>query len=293
MHDRKVVRRRRAVLGLLVGCALILLTAYFGEGAGGGLHSIQRGALAVFSPIESVASDAVKPFRDLFGWFGDTFHAKGENKKLRKEVDSLRFAVADANAKLRTSTQLDKITELDGTRGLTDMGLVDAKVVIASSSLWYSTVNINRGSGDGVKVNDAVIDGDGVVGVVTKTASDGAQVLLLTDALSGISAKIARTGVLGFVETGTPGNPNDVLMKRIPRGKVPQVGQMVVTAGLRSTTFPSNFPGDLPIGVVTKVDPNELDTSQLVHIKPYADFHQLDVVQVITKPFTRSAGPKP
>ena len=54
-----------------------------------------------------------------------------------------------------------------------------------------------------------------------------------------------------------------------------------------------NFPGDLPIGVVTKVDLNELDTSQLVHIKPYADFHQLDIVQVITKPFTRSAGPKP
>ena len=39
VYDRKVVRRRRAVLGLLVACSLILLTAYFGEGAGGGLHA--------------------------------------------------------------------------------------------------------------------------------------------------------------------------------------------------------------------------------------------------------------
>ena len=42
MYD-KTVRRRRAVLGLLVASSLILLTAYFGESAGGGLHSVQRG----------------------------------------------------------------------------------------------------------------------------------------------------------------------------------------------------------------------------------------------------------
>ena len=44
---------------------------------------------------------------------------------------------------------------------------------------------------------------------------------------------------------------------------------------------------------MTKVDPNELDTSQQVHIRPYADLHRLDVVTVLTKPTTRSAGPTP
>ena len=42
MYD-KTVRRRRAVLGLLVACSLILLTAYFGESTGGALHGVQRG----------------------------------------------------------------------------------------------------------------------------------------------------------------------------------------------------------------------------------------------------------
>ena len=44
MYD-KTVRRRRAVLGLLVASSLILLTAYFGESAGGALHTVQRGIL--------------------------------------------------------------------------------------------------------------------------------------------------------------------------------------------------------------------------------------------------------
>ena len=288
MHDRKVVRRRRAVLGLLVACALILLTAYFGEGAGGGLHSIQRGALAVFSPIESVASDAVKPFRDLFGWFGDTFHAKGQNKKLKKEVEQLRTQVAQLSGDLRSSKQLDKVAALDDNANLTSMGLVDGRVVLASPTLWYSTVTINRGTSDGVHVNDPVINGDGLVGIVSKTVSDASQVLLITDPQNGVAARMADTGVPGFVQTGSPGNPNDLLMQRLPRNATPHVGEMVVTAGTATPAYPTFFPPHIPIGEVSKVDPNELDASQQIHIRPFADMHNLDDVQVITKPTTRS-----
>ena len=77
MHD-KVVRRRRAVLALLVALSLFLLTAYFGESAGGGLHATQRGALEVLAPIQEGANKALKPARDLFGWFGDTLDAQDE-----------------------------------------------------------------------------------------------------------------------------------------------------------------------------------------------------------------------
>src|SRR6187397_1973994 len=86
MHD-KVVRRRRAVLALLV--------AYFGESAGGGLHATQRGALEVLAPIQEGANRALKPAHDLFGWFGDTLDAKSERDKLRAERDSLRRQVGE------------------------------------------------------------------------------------------------------------------------------------------------------------------------------------------------------
>ena len=105
MYD-KTVRRRRVVLGLLVASSLILLTAYFGESAGGGLHSVQRGVLDVVSPIQEGASRALKPVRDLFGWAGDTFDAKGELKDLRKDRDALRAQNIQLQAKLREQAQL-------------------------------------------------------------------------------------------------------------------------------------------------------------------------------------------
>ena len=77
MHDKQV-RRRRAILALLVGVSLILLTAYFGESPSSPLHAVQRGIVEVLSPIQEGASKALKPVRDIAGWFSDTFHAKSE-----------------------------------------------------------------------------------------------------------------------------------------------------------------------------------------------------------------------
>ena len=90
MFDSKVIRRRRAALAIFVVLSIGMLTVYFGESGGGVFHTLQRGAQAAFAPLETGASRALKPFRDLFGWFGDTFDAKGENEQLRAEVEQLR-----------------------------------------------------------------------------------------------------------------------------------------------------------------------------------------------------------
>jgi rod shape-determining protein MreC len=291
VYDRKTVRRRRAVLGLLVASSLILLTAYFGESAGGGLHAAQRGFLEVFSPVESVASTAVKPVRDLFGWFGDTIDAKSENKSLKKERDELRQRLARVSVAAQQGQRLQKLFALDRDLGLDQMNPVTARVVLSSPTLWYSTVNINRGSSDGVTVDDPVLTSEGLVGRVTKVVGDAAQVTLLTDPASGVTARIAESGVAGIVQTGTPGNPNDLLLQRIPRGDRVRVGQQVVSAGIKSARLTSYFPPEIPIGVITRVDPNELESSQQVHMRPYADLRDLDIVQVLTKPSLRSTGP--
>ena len=95
MYDRQV-RRRRAVLFALVVCCLVLLTAYFGESSGGPLKSVQTGAMEVVAPVQEGANRALKPFRDLFGWFGDTFDAKDERDQLEAErVQALGGMPAD------------------------------------------------------------------------------------------------------------------------------------------------------------------------------------------------------
>ena len=88
MHDKQV-RRRRAVLALLVAASLLLLTAYFGESPNSPLHTIQRGIVQVVSPIQKGASYVLSPVRDLSDWVSQTLHAKSQNSVLQAKLQRL------------------------------------------------------------------------------------------------------------------------------------------------------------------------------------------------------------
>jgi rod shape-determining protein MreC len=284
----KTVRRRRAVLGLLVALSLILLTAYFGEAVGGGLHDVQRGFLAVVAPIQDGASRALKPVRDLFGWFGDTLDAKGQRDSLRRQVRDLRRERIQNVAAVRQLAELQKIMGLDNQLSLANYRPLTARVIGASPTVWYSTVNVDRGSNDGVRVDQPVIDGDGLVGKVTFATTDASVVTLITDHTSGVSAKVNESGALGVVQPAV-GNPNDLLMQYLQQGDNVKVGDNVVTAGTTSGRLDSVFPPGIPIGVVTRVDQQDLFKG--VHIRPFATLRQLDYVQILVR--TGGRGPHP
>ena len=95
MHDKQV-RRRRAVLILLVAVSLILLTAYFGETPTSPLHSVQRGVVEVLSPVEQGASKVLTPVRSAASWVSDTLHAKSQVKQLQAKVQQLTAQLAQA-----------------------------------------------------------------------------------------------------------------------------------------------------------------------------------------------------
>jgi cell shape-determining protein MreC len=57
----------------------------------------------------------------------------------------------------------------------------------------------------------------------------------------------------------------------------------VITSGFTSSRTESLFPRGIPIGRVTKVDLDELETYQRVHLKPFADLRRIDLVQVLTR----------
>jgi rod shape-determining protein MreC len=283
----KTVRRRRAVLGLLVVCSLILLTASFGDSAGGGLRGVQRGVVEVVSPIQEGASRALKPARDLIGWVGDTIDAKGEVKRLRTERNALRERAVVGAAASRENDQLRALLRLDRARGLEDERPVAARVIGQDPNVWYSQVLINKGSNDGVLANHPVVGPEGLVGIVSTATSGSAVVQLLTDHRTAVGARIAESGVGGVIEVEA-GRPNELIMKFTGRNDEVSPGQTVVTAGTQSRTdrVTSLYPPRIPIGRVTRVDDPATD-DQEVHVRPFANMRRLDFVQVLTR--TRGA----
>jgi rod shape-determining protein MreC len=290
VFDKKVIRRRRAALAVFIGLSIALLTAYFGESGGGVLHAFQRGAQEALAPIETGASRALKPLRDFVGWVGDTFDAKRENEKLRSEVEELRSKLAGAQTAERDASQLRGLVRLQRQAGFPQgTQPVAARVIARSPTVWYSTIRIDKGSDDGVRVEQPVIASGGLAGKVTRVTGGTAEVTLITDASSAVSAQVMPNGAAGVVRPEV-GDPNDMLLDYIQKGRRVTENTTVVTSGFTSSRVESLFPRGIPIGRVTKVDLDEVDLYQRVHIEPFADLRQIDVVQVLTRrPDTRSA----
>ena len=283
MFDKRVVRRRRAALGVFVALSVALLTAYFGESGNGLLHAFQRGAQEAFAPIETGATRALKPVRDLFGWVGDSFDAKGQNKDLKHEVQSLRSQLARAQTAERDASQLSRLVGLQRSAGYpSGTRPVAARVIARSPTVWYSSVKIDKGSSDGVRVDQPVIAAGGLVGKVTEVTGGTAEVVLITDASSAVTAQVMPAGASGVVRPQV-GDPTDLLLDLIEGDRRVTEDTTVVTSGFTSSKVESLFPRGIPIGRVTRVDLDELQQYQRVHIKPFADLRRFDIVQVLTR----------
>ena len=286
MYDRKTIRRRRAVLAAFMALALLLLTLYFGESTGGALHAIQRGAQAVLGPIERGASWVFKPVRDAANWTGDVLGARGENERLRAEVARLRGDLARAERSRRDAAQLGGLARLARADSFPESTQpVTARVIIRSPQVWHSMVRVNKGAGDGVEVDDPVIAAGGLAGRVIAVTGGTATVRLITDAESAVSAQVLPGGTNGVVRPKV-GDAEDLLLQYVQKGRRVRKGATVVTSGFADPKrkLASLFPRGVPIGRVTRVEPEELEVYQTVHIQPFADLRRMDFVQVLTNP---------
>ena len=286
MHD-KVVRRRRAVLAVLVLLSLFLLTAYFGESSSGPLHGAQRTTMEILAPIQEGANRALKPFRDLFGWFGDTVDAKEERDRLKTQNERLDEEVRRVTLENRQLRQIEGLQEQNTEGGLDGYAPVQARVIARSPSAWFQSFQINKGTSDGVRVDQPVVNSAGLVGKVKEVSDGNAVVMLLTDPDFGVSAQALESGEPGSVGPAV-GDAGDLRFELVPNAKEVRRGERIITAGTSTsakvTDLSSLYPRGILIGTVSRIETGEGELDRVIHVEPVADLRSLDLVEVLTQP---------
>jgi rod shape-determining protein MreC len=275
---RKQIRRRRAVLALLIVGSFALLTLTYGQGS----NSLQRGVTAVFAPASSILDRALKPARDLINWVDETFDARGKNQKLEEELEVERKAAVGGKVALAENEELRELLNLDKS-GAIPSGYepVTGRVIGLSPTVWFSDVMIDVGSNDGVKLHDPVVTGQGLIGQVTAMTGGVSKVTLISDHSSRVTVKVVPTGSLGIV-TPTVGEPNTLVLSFLNSDKNLHKGQSVVTAGWHGEGIESRFPPNIPVGEITKASVIVQEAQEKVNVRPYADLRNLGSVQVLT-----------
>ena len=156
--------------------------------------------------------------------------------------------------------------------------LVSAFVIGRDPLEKYYSFTIDRGSRDGVAVNDVVISPEGAVGRVAAVSYNYAEVLTILDPAVSMGCTISRTREIGLAEgESLLAQDNRLKMSYLPRETLAAASDLVVTTGLGGV-----FPSGLIVGTVEDVIPESSGKSMYAVVRPAADVRDITSVFIIT-----------
>lgn len=275
--------KRRIVLALLVVLSLVMITVYFRESDGGAMHSIQNAGSTVLHPFEVGATRIAHPFQDLYDYMRGLIDAKSDRDKLQTELDRVRKRLIKLQFAARENKQLTRSLHYLSGPKVKDYRPVTTEIISKLPSEFEQRVVIAAGSGSGVQDDDPVVDPDGrLVGKVSKVAGGQAQVTLLTDEDTAVSAIDIDTGAEGMVRHGH-GPGTTLFLDQVQKSEHVALNNRIVTAGWHQGSLSSIYPKGIPIGIVSSSNFFSTDLYASIQIAPYVDFSSLSSVIVLVK----------
>jgi rod shape-determining protein MreC len=266
---------------VLLIVALALITLDYRDSSAGPLRSLNNFGGSVFGPVENVAGDVTRPVAQLVDGVKGAPSANSKISALQSQNAQLRAELSQARVDKADSAQLKRLLQLSGRGGYR----VVAANVVAASPGYQSTVSLDVGSVDGIKPDETVLNGAGLVGRVVTVSARICTVLLLTDGSSTVGTRMASNGEIGDVTGMGRGmsGPYTLQLTLLQANASLAVGQQLVT--LASVNDRPYVPG-VPIGTVTKLEGSANSLTTTAQVRPFVNFSSLGVVGVVV------AGPR-
>ena len=276
-------QRSRFTVMVLVMVCLTLITIDTKANGGGVLASLRSGARDVLVPVQSGLGEVAEPVANFADGIVNSGDLKAENRRVRDENLRLQgqvLAAADAQRQLTALLDLNKLEVVK------DIPRVAARVINTAPSNLQLTVEIDRGTDDGVAVGMPVVVGSGLVGRIESTSGRIAVVRLITDPEMNVAARLAPSGVLSSVKGNGPGAL--LRAEEIKPDLVVPEGEAVVTSAIGG-----NYPDSIPIGRVVKAEAVAGVSYQRVEVEPVIDFGRLEFVNVLLRRGPSSTAERP
>jgi rod shape-determining protein MreC len=268
VHD---TRRTRAVLGVLIVAALVLITVSYRSGRSSAAGGIGHAGAAVLGGAENLASSV--------GHLVTGSGSGGQVQALQKQVVQLNTQLAQERLSKSDYAQLRRLLALAGQGGYR----IVAATVIATAQGFQQRVTLDAGRADGVRPQETVVNGHGLVGQVTSVTAHTATVLLATAATSQVGVKLAPSGQLGFVAGPgkTPGGTGQFELQVLDGNAVLRPGEQLVTA---ASVNSAPFVAGVPVGVISRVQNRAGALTAKALVRPYVNFTELGVVGIVVVP---------
>jgi rod shape-determining protein MreC len=266
-----VIPRRPTLVFIIVLAALFFVmsrssqTRYIGETR----TMFERSVMILFAPVPKTVNWVGQSLSDVYHGYLDMRRSVAENLQLHRQLDGL----TTENLRLRQSEgDLRRLRSLMGYSEEFTMPTTMAEPVMLDTSSRFKSIILDRGSNNGIEVNDAVVNANGLIGRVVLTTKDMAKVQLVTDGNSSVGVLVDRTRRQGVLRgDGSIG----AQLYDIPSLADVREGDVVMTAGIDGI-----YPKGIPVGVITKAEKGQ-DLFKTLTVRPSVDFGSLEEVIIL------------
>jgi rod shape-determining protein MreC len=268
--SRRNTSQRLTLVILLLASITVITVAYKGE-ARRAIGSVRNGAADVVSPLQRAVASVLHPVGNFFAGMVDYGGALGENQRLQLEVGQLRRQLIESE---QAQAQLDQLRAEQHIPFADGIPEVLGQVISAPSSNFDVTIEIDRGTSNGVGVGMPVVSGVGLVGSVISAGHSTAIVQLLTDPRSEVGVRFGSGNVA--LAQGQ-GETDPLQLQDVSETAFTYRGAPVVTSGLDVAAYPSG----IPVGTVSLVrHPGGSLTSEVL-VTPLVNLSALQYVAVL------------
>jgi len=177
---------------------------------------------------------------------------------------------------------LESIKELSGIKNVnSDFSIINASVLERNRNYWFNSLTIDKGTNDGIVVDMAVINHDGLIGRISKVNKLTSEIKLITtnDVNSKVSVFIDNDGKNIYGIMNGYDSDNDALMITLTTKNIDiEKGALVKTTGMGGV-----FPSGILIGEVISSKSDNYDVGKIVLVRPMAKINNLRYVSVLKR----------
>jgi len=273
-RERFTIPSKYILLALSILCVGAMFLSFFTNFDGGPLNMVSG---YVLIPVQRGINHIGGWIRDKADNLEDLRAVISENEQLKEQVVELTL---ENNSLLQERYELEELRALyDLDNDYSSLNKIAANVIGKDTGNWFHMFIIDKGSSDGIKKDMNVIAGGGLVGIVTKTGPDWAQVRSIIDDMSNVSAMILKNSDLCYVR----GDLQMITEGTLHLNQLRDLDDEVERGDKVVTSYASaKFHKGILIGYVNEIAMDANNLTKSGSLTPAVDFEHLSTVLVIT-----------
>jgi len=237
-----------------------------------GVPMLEAATFGAFAEVQRATTSVVGGVQDSWENYFALQQVRGENERLQQEVGQLRVQMQQERALAQQSRSLQQLLDL---RSSLEVDTTGANVIGAGASAEFRTMTLDKGTGDGLRPDMAVISPSGVVGRVIMPTRRASKLQLLIDRNAAAGALVERSRAQGIiVGTGT----DRLRMDYVSGTADVKVGDRIITSGIDGI-----YPKGFVVGQIESIDRGSGEFSGII-VRPAVDFSGLESVLVVLTP---------